>query len=70
MNKSILNRIIIVGAFLLFSFTAFTQPPPPGQHGGDGDQPLPIGSGLVILLAMGAAYGAKKVYDARKGLQK
>jgi len=26
----------------------------------------PIGSGVAILLALGAAYGGKKVYDFRK----
>jgi hypothetical protein len=28
----------------------------------------PVGSGLVILLSMGAAYGTKKLFDARKKL--
>jgi hypothetical protein len=28
----------------------------------------PIGSGLVILLALGAGYGSKLVYNARKKL--
>jgi len=44
-------------------------PPPPGAHGSGGNQPpagAPIDGGLGILLAMGAAYGGKKLYNARK----
>jgi hypothetical protein len=47
------------------------QPMPGGDPSGGGTNPpvggyAPIGSGLIILLAMGAGYGTKKVYDARK----
>lgn len=50
---------------------ASDPPEPPGQgHGTGGDLPpgggAPIGSGTIILLALGAAYGGKKVYDNRK----
>jgi hypothetical protein len=42
-------------------------PPPPGDHGSTQNQPpgggAPVGSGLVILLALGAAYGGKKMYE-------
>lgn len=41
-------------------------PPPPGSHGGDQNISAPIGSGLLILLSLGLAYGGKKVYNARK----
>ena len=44
----------------------------PGPSGGGGGTPVggfvPVGSGLIILLALGAGYGTKKVYDARKKL--
>ena len=43
--------------------TGLAQPPPPG-YGEEEDQETPIGSGIVILLALAGAYGAKKVYDA------
>jgi len=47
-------------------------PPPPSTHGENTNQPpgggAPVGSGLVILLSLGAAYGGKKVYDARRRL--
>ncbi len=48
-------------------------PPPPGGHGGGGNQPpvgAPIDGGLGILLAMGAAYGGKKLHKARKDRKK
>jgi hypothetical protein len=49
-----------------------TPPPPPsGGHGSGTNQPAgggaPIGSGIGILLALGGAYGARKVYKVYKG---
>jgi hypothetical protein len=45
-------------------------PPPPGGHGSTQNQPpgggAPVGSGLAILLSLGAAYGGKKVYETRR----
>ena len=39
-------------------------PPPPGEHGQNGNQVpgggAPIGDGLLLLVAMGTAYGLKK----------
>ena len=32
----------------------------PGQHGLDGDQGAPLGSGTVLMLGLGAAYLASK----------
>lgn len=42
----------------------YSQPPrdTPGNPGGDPDEEVPI-SGIGILLAAGAAFGAKKAYD-------
>ena len=69
-------KILVIGLMLGFivgfSAIGFTQPPPPpAGHGSSGDQSpgggmAPIGSGLIMLLGMGAAYGAKKVFDSRK----
>ncbi len=68
--KSKISKILTTLALAItLSLGAAAQPPPPGDHGGEEDaspQETPIGSGLIILLALGAAYGAKKVYDARK----
>lgn len=69
-----MKKILITALFLLsLSFTtselaAQVPPPPPGGHGEGGNQPAnggggaPIGGGLGILLALGAAYGGRKVY--------
>lgn len=76
MKKAIFNLIItgllVVVPVIITCASAPPPPPPPGGPG-TGDQPIggpaPIGSGLIILISMGAAYGAKKVYNARKRLE-
>jgi hypothetical protein len=75
MKKAILNLILIglliIVPVIIVSASA-PPPPPPAPGGGDtpiGGGPAPIGTGLVMLLSMGAAYGAKKVYNARKKLE-
>jgi hypothetical protein len=75
MRKSIFNLIItgllIIVPVIVSNASAPPPPPPPGP--GTGDVPIggpaPIGSGLIILISMGAAYGAKKVFNARKRLE-
>lgn len=66
---------ILFTAFLLISpgISSLAQAPPPpprdAQSGGGGGGPVggaPIDGGLVILLALGAAYGGKKVLGSRK----
>lgn len=32
----------------------------PGQHGLEGDQPAPLGSGALLLIGLGAAYAIGK----------
>lgn len=48
-------------------------PPPPSEHGQNGNQVpgggAPIGGGSVILLVLGSAYGAKKIYVAQRNLR-
>jgi hypothetical protein len=75
--KRIKNNII--GFFLVLTLffaasvsVAQTQAPPPPGHGttdptvpGGG---APVGEGIVFLVAMGAAYGARKVYSMRRKL--
>ncbi|MEI7492533.1 MAG: hypothetical protein WCK92_14125 [Bacteroidota bacterium] len=41
-------------------------PPPPNPAGGGDPVGAPIDGGLGILIAMGAAYGGRKYYQARK----
>lgn len=72
MNKII--KLIVTGLFIFFlpiGIMAQDPPPPPDSgHGQNGDQDAgggaPIGSSLLLLLGMGAAYGGKKVYDMKK----
>ncbi len=67
--KRFLLKSAVLCLFLAFAGWNATGQPPPPSHGEEEDQPAPVGGGLTILLAMGAAYGAKKVYDARKKLR-
>ena len=68
--KSIIRKSIAILSMSLLASGVFAQvpPPPPSGHGSGGNQTTgggaPIGSGIGILLALGAAYGAKKVYAA------
>lgn len=76
MRKKIIQLMLIAGiTFATFAVNAQSPPPPPaGGHGQNTNQPnngggAPIGSGLTILLALGAGYGGKKLYDARKKIE-
>ena len=75
MKKAIINLIItgllVVVPVIITCASAPPPPPPPTGPGSDipiGGGAAPIGSGLIMLISMGAAYGAKKVYNARKRL--
>jgi hypothetical protein len=70
--KNITRLVLIIAAFLIVPLTTVfaDTPPDPGSGGpGGGDQPVgggaPIGGGLIILMALGAGYGSKKIFDAR-----
>ena len=73
-----MKKILTLTAILMisvFSLLAQAPPAPPndpsnGGTGGPVGGGAPIGSGLVLLIAMAAGYGGKKVYDARKGFSK
>ncbi len=72
MNKKTIKQHVLILLFSLLMLTpGYTQPPPPpGGSGGAGSTSsgngnqlggnAPVGSGLFILLALGATYGAKK----------
>jgi len=73
MKTSIAALITITILTLNFSTLSAQIPPPPNGNGGapsGTNTPVgggaPIGGGLLILVALGGAYGAKKVYDFRK----
>lgn len=66
-----LYKPFLIVLFTIASVSLFSQapPPPPPDHGETGNQnggTAPIGSGLVILLGLGVAYGARKVYHLNK----
>jgi len=80
MNKNFL-AIILTAFFFVLSFVVTAQTNSPGANdgNGDGDTPgdpgnpgnpvgggAPIGGGTLILVALGAAYGGKKVYKIFK----
>jgi hypothetical protein len=75
--KKAISNLILIGLLIIVPViisSASAPPPPPPPPGGPGTgTPIggtaPIGSGLVMLLSMGAAYGAKRVFDARKKLE-
>jgi hypothetical protein len=68
-------RIILIAAFLVTSPLLMLAQNPPHPNGGNapsagnGNGPVgggaPIGGGMVVMLALGAAYGARKVYQMR-----
>jgi hypothetical protein len=72
LNILTVSLILSIAIFLTDSLYAQTQaPPPPQTHGVGGDVPgggAPVGEGIVFLVAMGAAYGARKVYSMRRKL--
>ncbi len=69
--KNITRLVLIIAAFLIVPLTTVfaDTPPDPGGGPGSGDHPVgggaPIGGGLIILMALGAGYGSKKIFDAR-----
>jgi len=68
--KKLITSIIIAAIISLPLITFASEPgEPPEEPGGDPIGPgggAPIGSGTFILIALGAAYGSKKVYDINK----
>jgi len=75
MKKIVLKskiRAFFTVLFFALAVIAFGQgaPPPPDTHGSNVDEGAgggaPIGSGLVVLLSLGAAYGGRRIYDWKK----
>ena len=67
-----MKKILAITAILMisgFSLLAQAPPTPPENAGGNGGPVgggAPIGSGVVLLIAMAAGYGGKKVFDLGK----
>ena len=52
--------ILLVGFGMLLSISVFAQPVDPPEPD------VPIDGGISLLIAAGALYGSKKIYDARR----
>lgn len=71
--KRIIHKLLLLLSIIIAStLWSVAQPNPGGNSGGEGTagDPIggdaPIGSGVMIMLAMGAAWAGKKTYDAHK----
>ena len=71
--KKAIKSLLVAGIFLAFPlFTLAQNPPHPNGGGGPGGGNTPVGGGapidggLSIMLLLGAADGAKKVYKLKK----
>lgn len=65
------HYLITIGLMVCFTLTASADPPgPPVEHGSTTNEGSPAGApidgGLGILLALGAAYGIRKIYRTGK----
>ena len=69
--KTIIASLVLAMA-LFISIPVQADPPGmPGGHGLNNDQAppgggAPIGSGIVIMIAIASAYGGKKAYDLKE----
>ncbi len=67
-----MKKLFATAAFLMISGLSLMSqtPPPPPDNPSSGGGPVgggaAIGSGLLLLTALGAAYGGKKVWGFRK----
>ncbi|MBS4058171.1 MAG: hypothetical protein KGZ82_12695 [Bacteroidales bacterium] len=65
--KKQLIRILLLLALSIASQVLLAQPPDPPGDPSAGGGPIggsaPIGGGIGILLTLGAAYGARKLYN-------
>jgi len=66
--KKIIAQLSLSTVLLLSSTALLAQgPPPPPEDPNAGGGPVggstPIGSGIAVLLTLGAAYGTRKVYQ-------
>jgi hypothetical protein len=73
-KNNIIGIFLVLTLFFIASVSvAQTQAPPPPAHGSTTGTTVPggsapVGEGLVLLIAFGAAYGARKVYSMRRKL--
>jgi hypothetical protein len=72
MKKNLIHLFLtaLMVLFILSAIYAQDPPPPPGDPSGSGGNPpvgggTPVGSGLVMLLALAAGYGFR-IYRLKK----
>jgi hypothetical protein len=62
---------LVISLFTVLPVAAQNPPPPPPPpHGGNSNVPgggAPIGEGLLVLAALGAAYGVRKWKNGKTG---
>ena len=56
----IFRKVLFILIGLLIATYVYAQPGDPG-----GDPDVPIDGGIGLLIAAGALYGSKKIYEAR-----
>lgn len=65
-NIILKNLTLLVFVFVATGVFAQVPPPPPSGHGAGGNQPAggsgSLTGGIGLLIALGAAYGGKKLY--------
>lgn len=65
--KAIFIIVFLLVTPMLINRAIADAPPDPGGGPGTGDPPVgggaPLGGGMIILLALGSGYGAKKIYN-------
>jgi hypothetical protein len=70
-----LTKILLLISFVFLTIVAPadgpTPPAPPGDPSGGG-QPVgaPIDAGLIVLLVLGACYGAWRLFEYQKSIKK
>ena len=73
MKKIQKHLLLITLLFVCSTLSLDAQPPDPPEDPQSGGEVVgggaPIGSGVAILMALGAAYGGKKVWDYRSKLE-
>lgn len=70
-----LTMLLLIAGFTIIAIKAKADAPPqpPPEHGNNGNVPgggAPIGSGLFVLLGLGAAYGVKKYLILEKEIRR